>query len=1027
MLSNRITPFFSVLLMLLTGFTGIADAQQYIDIAGRTILPRDFAVIAKHKASVEAENATDDGITVAIVEQQLLPDLAHFFNTDVQIFGGTLEVMLLVGNPTLIPDGSQVAAAPAANLLWGTNNRGTLPNWNDLVVTEIMWGHDKTPQDPADPTPSARTNDDIANKQWIEIFNNTNEVTPNYTNYASVALRFIPDQYSEEDPSYDGYAPRDPNNGPYYSVRALTGNNTDPIGQELFAENLAFGQRFALPPQEANQTLTAQESGSAVYVVVDRVSNVRYARWALPGNSGNTQLNAAAGLTSTKSLVSAYRAAVGPRGGIVWDDSQEDFWRPMFLAGTTFLDGTTQEAWKESLRRRNIRGPYVATPRASHIWEALATTTTQTVVPSDSVVINEFRDDVSDENDDWIEFHNRSDVEVNINDWNLSYANYSYTEVDPHQVIGEYDFISQDDHDYYYDLPDVKIPAGGYLLIANREPHDTPLGAKGSNLAGGDDLQRTGDGADGAKHKYYVDKHFMFPPILDYLIVLRNKKPDFKNGDSEDAYIEDIAGAVWDSDSRWGGDTETFKFNTHIWPLKGWQLPPVFYNADGTVEKQYTWADLVLYDFKSDPSGVLYIYYGSRTHAWARKGNKDTPWFHKDAWEKVGHKGGLGYDRNTNLASSPGTPGYPNDAKGKLLDLTGDVTISEIMYDAGPRLDMVQWIEVYNASQTHAVNLKDWTLTVRNIDDDDVRISPVDARVKFTKDVFVLPNQTLLIVSAVAPNNLATNNHIYNLAVEHKDKLSLRVRRDVLLSEMGFYIALHDKEDNLVDEAGNLEVSRGAPTTKWTLLPGTDDIHTNPRKSIRRVYGLPKLDSNGQLMWGNEGTDTAANGLASIHTHSSGANGEEVGWVPSDLAGTTHYGHRSDYGNPGYRRGGPLPVSLSSFRPVRDKATGEVVIRWVTESELSNAGFNILRSETKNGQFKVVNVTGIIPGHGTTSEKHVYEWKDTTAKPNVVYYYQIEDVSFDGKRTNLATTHLRGNVNAAGKLTTTWGDLKTLR
>ena len=91
---------------------------------------------------------------------------------------------------------------------------------------------------------------------------------------------------------------------------------------------------------------------------------------------------------------------------------------------------------------------------------------------------------------------------------------------------------------------------------------------------------------------------------------------------------------------------------------------------------------------------------------------------------------------------------------------------------------------------------------------------------------------------------------------------------------------------------------------------------------------------------------------------------------------------------------------------------------------MNNAGFNILRSEAKNGEFKVVNVKGIIAGHGTTSEKHVYMFTDTTAKPNVVYYYQIEDVSFDGVRTTVATTHLRGNITAGGKLTTTWSNLK---
>ena len=44
---------------------------------------------------------------------------------------------------------------------------------------------------------------------------------------------------------------------------------------------------------------------------------------------------------------------------------------------------------------------------------------------------------------------------------------------------------------------------------------------------------------------------------------------------------------------------------------------------------------------------------------------------------------------------------------------------------------------------------------------------------------------------------------------------------------------------------------------------------------------------------------------------------------------------------------------------------------------------------------------GIIAGHGTTSEQHVYKFTDTNAKPNVVYYYQIEDVSINGITDNL--------------------------
>ena len=119
--------------------------------------------------------------------------------------------------------------------------------------------------------------------------------------------------------------------------------------------------------------------------------------------------------------------------------------------------------------------------------------------------------------------------------------------------------------------------------------------------------------------------------------------------------------------------------------------------------------------------------------------------------------------------------------------------------------------------------------------------------------------------------------------------------------------------------------------------------------------------------------------------------------------------------------GEPLPVSLSRFRAERTDIG--VIIKWITESELDNAGFNILRSETKDGGFKIVNPQ-LIQGAGTTSERHTYTWTDTTAKPNVVYYYQIEDISYSGVREQLATVRMRGYVSAVGKLTTKWADLK---
>ena len=63
-------------------------------------------------------------------------------------------------------------------------------------------------------------------------------------------------------------------------------------------------------------------------------------------------------------------------------------------------------------------------------------------------------------------------------------------------------------------------------------------------------------------------------------------------------------------------------------------------------------------------------------------------------------------------------------------------------------------------------------------------------------------------------------------------------------------------------------------------------------------------------------------------------------------------------------------------------------------------------------------------GQGTSSETHTYSYTDTTAKANFIYYYRIEDISFEGIRRTLATVRLKGHVSARGKLTTTWGNLK---
>ena len=600
-------------------------------------------------------------------------------------------------------------------------------------------------------------------------------------------------------------------------------------------------------------------------------------------------------------------------------------------------------------------------------------------IPSNSVVINEIRNSgVAGE--DWVELYNAGTAAVGLRDWELSIIKGSDAAKTDVRLVGK----DKDDDDSKRFPPNdqFKLKPGEYLLIVERHPRETSL-ANGVNI---DEVIAGTEVKAGAMHQYIVRDTLDLDGVK--MLLLRNSldknsahnknatAETVKTNQNPSENIQDYAGAGF---IAVGGSV----YNTAVWPFRGWTKPG---------------------DTEGIPSG----------NAFARKRYNANDGHHKDAWDNVGFKGGIGYDPGTDMRTAPGTPGYANGAlMDKTVDaegastLMGTISFSEIMVDSGPRWNLIQWIELYNSSMTEAVNLKGWEMEIRNATDDVE--SYVDSSFMFN-DAYILPNQTLLLVSGSGTNDVV-DNRVYNLFQHHRRELGLTNRRSVLLSPEGFYLKLSHKDPArpsdrsamiTVDEAGNVMVNGATRNVMWDLPESNPDA----RHSLLRQYGTREL-YDGSSDMPDDGTMMAS-------------------WRVSDItgAGISFYGHRNDIGTPGYRLGGPLPVELASFRPVRDDATGHVVIRWATESELNNAGFNILRSESKTGEFTVVNVKGIVPGHDTTSEKHVYEWKDTTAKPNVVYYYQIEDVSLDGNRTTLATTRLKGHVSAAGKVTTTWGDLK---
>ena len=378
----------------------------------------------------------------------------------------------------------------------------------------------------------------------------------------------------------------------------------------------------------------------------------------------------------------------------------------------------------------------------------------------------------------------------------------------------------------------------------------------------------------------------------------------------------------------------------------------------------------------------------------------------------------------------------------------GRVYISEIMFAGGGTLP--QWIEISNGDRSSSFNLSGWTLSVDNI--------ASDADVAVTSATFTIPNGTM--IDASAQNDTPSTILVVTERGRNSfDSLPGTMGRDQIINlsaegsstEVELILAgiLKGKYSLLSDMA--FRITLAPPVPKATKPPAGETAAAKATRLANEARA--KRDrANATDMVGNLGQDGAAawalpineeGGRSSIiRKHTQVARGPadpkdgmmEGYWtLASDtaFADVTHiraqsyYGASDDVGTPGFRAGGALPVELSHFRPTRDKATGQVVITWSTQSELNNAGFFIKRSQQRNGEFKVINAT-MIAGAGTTSEKQFYTYTDTTAQPNVVYYYQIEDVSLDGNRQTLTRgIRLKGHVGAAGKATTLWGELKT--
>ena len=657
--------------------------------------------------------------------------------------------------------------------------------------------------------------------------------------------------------------------------------------------------------------------------------------------------------------------------------------------------------------------------------------------PKDKVIVSEIGlSNVAGH--DWIELTNISGSAVNIKKWTISLV----TGIANDEVV-LYRF--RDNDKFPGDNHLQSIPAGGHLLLVFAHPGDTPLSV------GIDVLLPDRDQAFGhADHKFlFIGANKNIPSNGEWFIVVRSNHEDKFLKSSH--HIQDLAGPGANKtpfDAQYLGEEEVN--NSHkdkkgngdaggnIWHTKAWPLQNQHLKDDQVLKHTNLPNDNTAWYRRTDKGGG---------QGWRHESFGNTGWT------------GAGYDRGVDPGKYKGSPGYPNGShKGKVGDITdGMVVISELMLttDNGR---YPQWIELYNTSKTNSVNLTaddGWRLVIENHDSGQwVGKRDLIQTISFKSDDVktIPPNQTVLVVSTTTTRKSSGANvdhfpghRVYDVYSNNRSAFYMASRRAPFLNTNGFHIKLIDGKGTVSDEIGNLDGNNRTYDAPYSWEWPSDMTEMDERTSLIRLMnedktfrkGVPDRDTDGDMtgMVLPMGTKWRGNGMVVKGMDADGnpmmvpAKYAGAAWVhASDTARAkaqdTYYGNRDDHGTPGHTTNTALPVELSHFRPTLEN--GEVVIRWTTESELNNAGFNILRSDARDGEYKQVNAE-MIQGNGTTGERHTYKWVDQTAKPNVVYYYQIEDVSFAGERQTLQTTKLKGLISARGKATTTWGDIKEVQ
>lgn len=180
-----------------------------------------------------------------------------------------------------------------------------------------------------------------------------------------------------------------------------------------------------------------------------------------------------------------------------------------------------------------------------------------------------------------------------------------------------------------------------------------------------------------------------------------------------------------------------------------------------------------------------------------------------------------------------------------------------------------------------------------------------------------------------------------------------------------------------------------------TIQNGTT-VQAGPNPNLGNIENVDTTDDGLNIFYGNiQGTDTFD--VYNNCTNDIYAQNNDWRAYDSTLI-ETHVYHKVDNNLHGLIKFMPfstsIPVELTFF--TASFVEGNVVLNWITATELNNSGFEIQRlKDSKIERLNDWETVGFVKGHGTSTEVHNYSYVDLNPREGKSFY-RLKQIDFDG-------------------------------